>query len=251
MYIACKKKKNKKIRKNEPVQDTGTKLKLEINEVSGESTGRANRSAKRVQTPTKGSRGRTQVQELTRYRKPGATAAKPRDTRSARKADRKYTEGQQNKSQTHQEPMKGEVGTGQPTAEEARRRDGEPPTCRGSRVVPMGDPENDVTTHRAVDKTRVSHTQTRSPRGAARAVKTRGRKCQDRTQAGQKVQRLAKTTHQCMQDARAQEGCAQLGCQTETHRSKGKKSWAVAGQTKGQQTTGPEVSQRERKAQKQ
>ena len=61
----------------------------------------------------------------------------------------------------------------------------------------MGDPENDVTTHRAVDKTRVSHTQTRSPRGAARAVKSRGRKCQDRTQAGQKVQRLAKTTHQC------------------------------------------------------
>ena len=99
-------------------------------EVSGESTGRANRSAKRVQTPTKGSRGRTQVQELTRYRKPGATAAKPRDTRSARKADRKYTEGQQNKSLTHQEPMKGEVGTGQPTAEEARRRDGEPPTRR-------------------------------------------------------------------------------------------------------------------------
>jgi hypothetical protein len=26
--------------------------------------------------------------------------------------------------------MKGEVGTGQPTAEEARRRDGEPPTRR-------------------------------------------------------------------------------------------------------------------------
>ena len=64
---------------------------------------------------------------LTRYRKPGAAAAKPRDTISAKKADRKFTEGQQNKSQTHQEPMKGEVGTGQPTAEEARRRDGEPP----------------------------------------------------------------------------------------------------------------------------
>ena len=114
--------------KNEPVQETGTKQVGD--EVSGESTGRANRSAKRVQTPTKGSRGRTQVQELTRYRKPGATAAKPRDTRSARKADRKFTEGQQNESQTHQEPMKGEVGTGQPTAEEARRRDGEPPTRR-------------------------------------------------------------------------------------------------------------------------
>jgi len=71
--------KNKKIRKNEPVQETGTKQVGD--EVSGESTGRANRSAKRVQTPTKGSRGRTQVQELTRYRKPGATAAKPRDTR--------------------------------------------------------------------------------------------------------------------------------------------------------------------------
>jgi len=40
---------------------------------------------------------------------------------------------------------------------------------------------------------------------------------------------------------------------TETHRLKGKNSQAVApaGQTKGQQTTGPEVSQRERKAQKQ
>ena len=118
----------KKIRKNEPVQETGTKQVGD--EVSGESTRRANRSAKREiqdQTPTKGSRGRTRVQVLTRYRKPGAAAAKPRDTISAKKADRKFTEGQQNKSQTHQEPMKGEVGTGQPTAEEARRRDGEPP----------------------------------------------------------------------------------------------------------------------------
>ena len=71
--------------------------------------------------------GRGNKNKHDRYRRPGAAAATPRDTRSARKADRKFTEGQQNRSQTHQEPMKGEVGTEQPTAEEARRRDGEPP----------------------------------------------------------------------------------------------------------------------------
>ena len=59
----------------------------------------------------------------------------------------------------------------------------------GSRVVPLGDPENEVTTHRAVDKTRARHRP--GAQEAARTAKSRGRKGQDRTQAGQKVQRLA------------------------------------------------------------
>ena len=78
----------------------------------------------------------------------------------------------------------------------------------GSREVPMGDPENDVMTHRAVDKTRARHRP--GAQEAARTAKSRGRKGQDRTQAGQKVQRLAQDDPP-MQDARAQEGCAQLG----------------------------------------
>ena len=115
----------------------------------------------------------------------------------------------------------------------------------GSRVVPMGDPENEVTTHRRQEPDTDQEPKRRGKN--SKISRTKG----PRSNAGRPKGTTPGQDDPPMQDARAQEGCAQLGCQTETHRSKGKKSWAVAGQTKGQQTTGPEVSQRERKAQKQ
>ena len=66
----------------------------------------------------------------------------------------------------------------------------------GSRVVPLGDPENEVTTHRAVDKTRARH------RPGAQEARQEQQNLEDerakieRRQA-KRYNAWPKTTHQC------------------------------------------------------
>ena len=104
----------------------------------------------------------------------------------------------------------------------------------GSRVVPLGVRSGKRSNDAPSSRQNKSQTQTRSPRGGknSKISRTKG----PRSNAG----RPKGTTPGPRRPTNAGRQGAGGMCTwvTETHRSKGKNSRAVAGQTKGQQTTG-------------